>query len=150
MVYDHDLSMIDREIKVLQERAVKDFCLKAMKINNWNNDLSPWKAEAVFGREDFEGRGDETLEEVLRETEDQEPGGKDPKQDSFSCRGHGPTVQHSAAEAGSHMHAGMESGESFQRPGHKNGEGICLDFGSLILRCGLIEHLEAYRAKYMV
>jgi predicted alpha/beta superfamily hydrolase len=43
-----------------------------MKVNNWNNDLSPWKAEAVFGRGDFEGRGDETLEEVLRETEDQE------------------------------------------------------------------------------
>ena len=41
------------------------FCLVALKINNWNNDLSPWSAPAVFGKENFGGNADAALKEVL-------------------------------------------------------------------------------------
>ena len=37
----------------------------ALKVGNWNNDLSPWQAKAVFGKEDFGGCADATLKEVL-------------------------------------------------------------------------------------
>lgn len=54
MVDDHDMEMIDREVKFIRELSGgKDFCLKAVKVNSWNKDLSPWPAPAVFGNEDF-------------------------------------------------------------------------------------------------
>ena len=34
-------------------------------MNNWNDDLSPWPAPAVFGNEEFGGGAKETLEFVL-------------------------------------------------------------------------------------
>jgi predicted alpha/beta superfamily hydrolase len=36
-----------------------------VKVSDWNHDLSPWKAPAVFGREDFGGGAAGTLEKVL-------------------------------------------------------------------------------------
>ena len=45
----------------------RNFALRTVKVNSWNEDLSPWKAPAVFGKEDFgEGAG-QTLEFLLRE-----------------------------------------------------------------------------------
>ena len=41
------------------------FDLKAIRVNNWNDDLSPWPAPAVFGNEEFGGGAKETLEFVL-------------------------------------------------------------------------------------
>ena len=35
-------------------------------MEDWNRDLSPWEAPAVFGREGFGSGASETLEEVLR------------------------------------------------------------------------------------
>ena len=52
-VDDHDLSGMETEITALREQAKKDFRLIAVKVENWNQDLSPWKAPAVFGKEDF-------------------------------------------------------------------------------------------------
>ena len=40
------------------------------KVSSWNSDLSPWKAPAVFGREDFGGGAERTLEEVLNHCAD--------------------------------------------------------------------------------
>ena len=42
------------------------FCLIAVKAGDWNADLSPWKAPAVFGSEDFGDGAGETLKEVLK------------------------------------------------------------------------------------
>ena len=67
LVDDHDLSVIENEAAAIRELAGGDFLLMALKVNSWNRDLSPWKAPAVFGNEDFgEGAG-ETLETVLKE-----------------------------------------------------------------------------------
>ena len=68
MVDDHDMEGIEREVSYIKElTGGKDFCLKAVKVESWNKDLSPWKAPAVFGNEDFGDGAQETLEFLLRE-----------------------------------------------------------------------------------
>ena len=66
MVDDHDLDVIEKEIEYIRElSASDDFYLIAIKVDNWNNDLSPWKAPAVFGKEELGGQADVTLSKVL-------------------------------------------------------------------------------------
>lgn len=65
-VDEHDLSLIEREVAQIRDRAGQDFRLIAVKIGNWNQELSPWQAPAVFGREDFGDGGRATLQEVLQ------------------------------------------------------------------------------------
>lgn len=68
MVDNHDLQVIEQEVSHIRELSGgQDFCLKAVKVNNWNWDLSPWPAPAVFGNEDFGEGAAETLEYLLRE-----------------------------------------------------------------------------------
>ena len=68
MVDEHELDGIDREIASIRELSPdKDFCLLALKVNQWNHDLSPWTAQAVFGKEGFAGKADETLHFLLKE-----------------------------------------------------------------------------------
>ena len=69
MVDDHDLAVIQNEIKNIKE-ATDDFYLIAIKVRDWNADLSPWKAPAVFGNEGFGDRAGETLKEVLKLCQD--------------------------------------------------------------------------------
>ena len=64
-VDDHDLAYIDNEISYIRNNTDIDFRLITVKVNSWNNDLSPWKAPAVFGREDFGGGADAFLEQIL-------------------------------------------------------------------------------------
>ena len=65
-VDEHDLSFIDNEIKEIKRLTNnKDFLLIAFKVNNWNKDLSPYKAKAVFGKEDFGNGASNTLKEIL-------------------------------------------------------------------------------------
>lgn len=67
MVDDHDLEVIDREVSYIGELSGgQNFCLTAVKVNNWNGDLSPWPAPAVFGKEEFDGGAAKTLEYLLR------------------------------------------------------------------------------------
>ena len=67
MADHHDLAGMDTEVAEIQKRADRDFCLTAIGVNCWNTDLSPWNAPAVFGKESFGGRAEETLRE-LRES----------------------------------------------------------------------------------
>ena len=69
MVDDHDLAVIHNEVKTIKE-ATDDFYLIAIKVRDWNADLSPWKAPAVFGNEGFGDRAGETLKEVLKLCQD--------------------------------------------------------------------------------
>ena len=70
-VDEHDLDMIESEIAAIREKTAKDFRLVACKINSWNRDLSPWKAPAVFGREDFGEGAAATLHKILSFCADQ-------------------------------------------------------------------------------
>lgn len=66
MVDDHDLEEIESEVAEIQRQVGDDFYLIALKVSDWNFDLSPWPAPAVFGKQDFgDGAGD-TLAEVLK------------------------------------------------------------------------------------
>ena len=68
MVDDHDLEVIEKEIAHIKElTGGQNFCLKAVRVNSWNTDLSPWPAPAVFGDEDFGEGASRTLEILLRE-----------------------------------------------------------------------------------
>ncbi len=72
MVGEHDLPGMEKEIMEIHRRTEQDFELVAVKVNNWNYDLSPWKAPAVFGKEDFGDGAAKTLEEVLKLCTDKE------------------------------------------------------------------------------
>ena len=52
-VDSHDLGFIEDEVKEIRRLAGEDFCLLAVKADDWNRDLSPWQAPAVFGTESF-------------------------------------------------------------------------------------------------
>ena len=70
MVDDHDLEVIENEVKEIRNRTSTDFRLLAVKVNSWNHDLSPWKSTAVFGSEEFGDGAECTLHEILNLTED--------------------------------------------------------------------------------
>ena len=70
MVDDHDLEVIANEVKYIRENSTPEIRLLAVRVNDWNTDLSPWTAPAVFGREDFGAGAAETLEEVNNLCED--------------------------------------------------------------------------------
>lgn len=61
---EHELEYLEGESARIGETA-DDFCLAAVKVDNWNFDLSPWQAPAVFGNEDFGNGAATTLETVL-------------------------------------------------------------------------------------
>ena len=64
-VDEHDLAFIESEVSLIREKAPADFRLIAVKVGDWNRDLSPWEAPAVFGREDFGDGAADTLAEIL-------------------------------------------------------------------------------------
>ena len=65
-VDEYDLAGIENEVSLIAASRGKIFRLIAVKVDSWNTDLSPWKAPAVFGKEDFgEGAG-ETLAKILK------------------------------------------------------------------------------------
>ena len=68
MVDDHDMALMEGEVSAIRELCPgKEFLLQAVKVNDWNHDLSPWPAPAVFGKEDFAGKAEETLHMILDE-----------------------------------------------------------------------------------
>ncbi len=61
---------MEKEIELIREGTEKEFVLRAFKVADWNKDLSPWEAPAVFGREDFGSGAAETLKEMLNSCND--------------------------------------------------------------------------------
>ena len=65
-VDDHDLEGLEHEVEWIAGHTKEGFLLAAFKVNDWNHELAPWRAKAVFGKEDFgEGAG-ETLDFVTK------------------------------------------------------------------------------------
>ncbi len=65
-VGEHDLDGIENEFQTIVNRCNLKIRLIAVRIDDWNNDLSPWPAPAVFGKESFGGGGSKTLGELLK------------------------------------------------------------------------------------
>ncbi len=62
---EHELSGIENEVKEIEKMTSEEFRFVAAKVENWNDDLSPWKAPAVFKTEDFGGGASKTLEKII-------------------------------------------------------------------------------------
>ncbi len=60
-VDDHDLEVLDSEADAIADEAGEPFVLAAFKVSDWNVDLSPWEAPAVFGDQDFGAGAEATL-----------------------------------------------------------------------------------------
>lgn len=61
-VGSYDLTILDREVALIKELAPSvPFTFAAMLIDDWNNELSPWEAPAVFGNENFGAGANDTL-----------------------------------------------------------------------------------------
>ena len=60
-VDDHDLELIESEAAAIRQLAGRDFHLTAVRVRDWNRDLTPWEAPPVFGKQAFGGGGEETL-----------------------------------------------------------------------------------------
>lgn len=68
MVGDHDMDSIEREVQLIRELSgTSDFRSIAVKVNSWNDDLSPWPNPAVFGNEGFGGYAEKTLKKLMDE-----------------------------------------------------------------------------------
>ena len=66
-VDEHDQQGLDEEVAWLSSHSSATFTLVAFRISDWNVELSPWRAPAVFGREDFGEGASKTLCYVLDE-----------------------------------------------------------------------------------
>lgn len=60
-VDEHDLEVLDQEVKMIKELSDKHFSLVAFMIKDWNQELTPWTASPVFGRVPFGNGAEDTL-----------------------------------------------------------------------------------------
>lgn len=60
----YDLRGLETQIALIEQRCGGDFLFAAVPIQDWNRELSPWEAPAVFGKENFGGGAGETLDAV--------------------------------------------------------------------------------------
>ncbi|MDY6379023.1 MAG: esterase [Bacteroidales bacterium] len=58
---ERDLEFLDREIETLKAGTDRPFALATLIIEDWNNELTPWGAEPVFGKETFGNGAPATL-----------------------------------------------------------------------------------------
>ncbi|MCR5431032.1 MAG: esterase [Lachnospiraceae bacterium] len=62
---ERDVATLESEYSEIKKRVVGSFLLAAFTVNDWNKDLSPWKAPAVFGKDDFGDGAQGTLDEIV-------------------------------------------------------------------------------------
>ena len=61
MADEHDLAGMAREVEAIRQQTAHSFLLAAIPVGNWNDDLSPWPAPPVWGKQSFGGRAEDTL-----------------------------------------------------------------------------------------
>lgn len=64
-VDDHSIGLIGNEIDLIHKYTNIEFKLVTVKVSDWNKELSPWTAPAVFGREEFGNGASDTLNKIL-------------------------------------------------------------------------------------
>ncbi len=65
MIDDHDMGYLEDEFSEIASSCSHPLRMIALKVNDWNRDLSPWEAPAVFGNENFGDGAGNTLKELL-------------------------------------------------------------------------------------
>ena len=61
-VDEHDIEVLDNEVAEIEKNTDKQFSLIAFKIEDWNNELSPWETPPAFRNKSFGSGATETLE----------------------------------------------------------------------------------------
>ena len=61
MADEHDLAGMEQEVEAIRQQTAQQFLLAAVQVENWNDDLSPWPAPPVWGKQGFGGRAGNTL-----------------------------------------------------------------------------------------
>ena len=61
MTGEHELQSIDNEVAAIAQGAAHPFLFATVPVKNWNDELSPWEAPAVWGKESFGGKAGDTL-----------------------------------------------------------------------------------------
>lgn len=61
MADEHDLAGMEREVEALRRQTTQPFLLATVQVEHWNDDLSPWPAPPVWGKQGFSGGAGETL-----------------------------------------------------------------------------------------
>ena len=59
---ENDEAGFEEEVSRIRADTDKDFAFIGIKTQEWNNELSPWKAEPVFGKESFGGEAGANLD----------------------------------------------------------------------------------------
>ena len=67
-VGEQDLPLLKTEYSKIRDEVKRSFMLVALLCNDWNAELSPWEAPAVFGNESFSGQAEATLNEIEKIT----------------------------------------------------------------------------------
>ena len=60
MTGEHELESMESEVAAIAQSA-HHFLFAAIPVKSWNNELSPWEAPAVWGKENFGGNAADTL-----------------------------------------------------------------------------------------
>ena len=61
MTDEHELQNMDSEVEAIAQGAAHPFLFAAVPVKNWNDELSPWEAPAVWGKQGFSGNATDTL-----------------------------------------------------------------------------------------
>ena len=66
-VDEHDMQLLDNEVKYISENTDKNFSLAAFKIEDWNSELTPWEMPLLRGKGNFGDGAGKTLEFIKEE-----------------------------------------------------------------------------------
>ena len=61
-VDENDISVLDNEVKHIEENADRNFSLVAFEIEDWNSELTPWEMPLLRGKGNFGDGATGTLE----------------------------------------------------------------------------------------
>ena len=61
-VDENDISVLDNEVKHIEENTDRNFSLVAFKIEDWNSELTPWEMSLLRGKGNFGDGAAGTLE----------------------------------------------------------------------------------------
>lgn len=70
-VDSHDLEELEAETDYLRAHSPLPFRLAAMRVNKWNEELTPWPAPPVFGKTPFGDGAQATLDKIMAIIEEQ-------------------------------------------------------------------------------
>ena len=66
MTDEHELQSMDSEVATTAQSAPQ-LLLAAIPVDNWNDELSPWEAPAVWGKQGFGGNAADTLRFLMEQ-----------------------------------------------------------------------------------